>query len=207
MNVESPFAGLRQDLGRGVQGTDTPRPRLGGLLRAALSGWLSLAAVGGFSRCSSAYLACSAVRCDSLKLHDRRMRGIASADQKATEALDKETAAKVSEAEAALAQAKADLAAALKAAAEAREEAGPGAPGRKGPTGIRVLTLDEIMERVGDRIAMQTSVVGTFNAAALQGLGGNSPADRTARATEQIVKNTAETERGVRRLEQRLTFS
>ena len=43
----------------------------------------------------------------------------------------------------------------------------------------------------GPNTGRQVSVRGTFNAAALSGLGaGNDAADRTAKATEQTAKNT-----------------
>ena len=38
--------------------------------------------------------------------------------------------------------------------------------------------------------ADKVSVTGTFNAAAVRGLGGGNPAERTARAAEETAKNT-----------------
>jgi hypothetical protein len=36
----------------------------------------------------------------------------------------------------------------------------------------------------------KVSVLGTFNAAGIRGLGGGNAADRTAKATEETAKNT-----------------
>ena len=38
--------------------------------------------------------------------------------------------------------------------------------------------------------ADKVSVSGTFNAAAVRGLGGGNPAERTARAAEETARNT-----------------
>jgi hypothetical protein len=46
--------------------------------------------------------------------------------------------------------------------------------------------LDELMDTTRQKVDIQ----GTFNALAVRGLGGESLAERTARATEQIAANT-----------------
>ncbi|MGD8453666.1 MAG: phage tail tape measure protein [Phycisphaerae bacterium] len=128
--------------------------------------------------------------------HQSELERIGQADREASESLGKETDAATKAAEDALAQAKADLDAALKAAAKAREEAGlPAAPGR--PAAVALPNMDDVAARVANAIAPQTSAAGTFNPFAVQGLGPSSVAERTLKATEDVVK-------GVKRVEEKL---
>ncbi len=50
--------------------------------------------------------------------------------------------------------------------------------------------LEDRLAGLGDVIARKISVTGTFNPAAIAGLGGGNAAERTARASEQVAKNT-----------------
>jgi hypothetical protein len=74
-----------------------------------------------------------------------------------------------------------DEAARRRAEREAERE-GPGRMRRAGD----LEGLDELMDTTRQKVDIQ----GTFNALAVRGLGGESLAERTARATEQIAANT-----------------
>ncbi|MCA9253358.1 MAG: hypothetical protein KDA54_19685, partial [Phycisphaerales bacterium] len=50
--------------------------------------------------------------------------------------------------------------------------------------------LEDRLSGLGDTVARKLSVVGTFNPAAIAGLGGGNAAERTAKASEQTAKNT-----------------
>ncbi len=79
---------------------------------------------------------------------------------------------------------------------QAQKEGGPPGPPRRPPTG-----LDDWFTRAGQGLADKAarfSVVGTFNPAAVRGLGGGDAAERTARATERTAKNTGQLVRIVR---------
>jgi len=50
--------------------------------------------------------------------------------------------------------------------------------------------LKEQLAGIGDTLARQISVRGTFNPLAAFGLGASNPIERTARAAEETAKNT-----------------
>lgn len=93
------------------------------------------------------------------------------------------------ESDAALAQARKEWQAALDAAAEKRQSAErdqAGAPDRRNE-------LEDLLAHAGDGLQGafdKVSVSGTFNAAAVRGLGGGTHAERTAKATEETARNT-----------------
>ena len=62
----------------------------------------------------------------------------------------------------------------------------------RAPSGKPKLPADlkDQLEGIGDALARQVSVTGTFNSAALFGLGASSPIERTAKAAEETAKNT-----------------
>jgi hypothetical protein len=93
------------------------------------------------------------------------------------------------ESDAALAQARKEWQAALDAAAEKRQSAErdqTGAPDRRNE-------LEDLLAHAGDGLQGafdKVSVSGTFNAAAVRGLGGGTHGERTAKATEETARNT-----------------
>jgi predicted nucleic acid-binding Zn-ribbon protein len=108
----------------------------------------------------------------------------------AQKALDDETNAKVAATRQALADARKQLDEAIAAARAKREaaESEPGVPHRKLTDPLA--GLEDRLAGLGDVIARKISVTGTFNPAAIAGLGGGNAAERTARASEQVAKNT-----------------
>lgn len=75
---------------------------------------------------------------------------------------------------------------------EAEEKAGQEAAGADKPSDV-IKGLEEQLGGIGDRLDQtqaKLSVSGTFNALAVRGLGGGSPAERTAKATEETAKHT-----------------
>lgn len=85
----------------------------------------------------------------------------------------------------------ADIDAARKELEDARKQARAVQPHK----GVGDLSMDEYMKKVavgiGPEAKTKSSVAGTFNAAALQGLAANGPAEKIAKNTEATAKNTA----------------
>lgn len=107
--------------------------------------------------------------------------------EEAQKALDADTDAKIAETKRQLAEARKALDEALAEAKRKREEAEtekapPGKPKLRGD-------LKDQLAGIADVLAGKISVTGTFNPAALLGLGGDAE-ERTARNTEQIAKHT-----------------
>jgi hypothetical protein len=131
----------------------------------------------------------AAQRSQASQEHEGTMAVIGQGFEDAQKALKDKTDAQLKESQKDLDDAKQKLADAIAEAKRKREAVQPTAPGRM---------PDDLMSRFEDGIASlsdlmgrQVSVRGTFNAAALSGLGaGNDAADRTAKATEQTAKNT-----------------
>ncbi len=107
--------------------------------------------------------------------------------EEAQKALDADTDAKIAETKRQLAEARKALDEALAEAKRKREEAET----EKAPPGKPKLPgdLKDQLAGVADVLAGKISVTGTFNPAALLGLGGDAE-ERTARNTEQIAKHT-----------------
>ncbi|HMN39714.1 MAG TPA: hypothetical protein PKE29_02645 [Phycisphaerales bacterium] len=128
-------------------------------------------------------------RKQSADIHDATMAQIGQGFEDAQKELKDKTDAELAQSQADLEAAKQRLADAIAEAKRKRENMPQTGPGR---------TPDDLMSRFNDGIASlsdlmgrQISVRGTFNAAALSGLGaGSDAADRTAKATEQTAKNT-----------------
>jgi hypothetical protein len=95
--------------------------------------------------------------------------------------------------EEALAQARKEWEEAIAEAAKKRSESEADAPPRVERARLELDGMDEVLARVGEA---RFSTAGTFNAAAAQGLGGGTAAERTANATES-------TARSVKKLEER----
>jgi hypothetical protein len=104
--------------------------------------------------------------------------------------LERDTEAKIAETRRALDDARKSLDEALAEARRKREaaEAEEGAPARK-PGGV-LQDLEERIAQLGGALSERLSVTGTFSSVGLERLGAGSPAERTARATEQTAKNT-----------------
>ncbi len=107
--------------------------------------------------------------------------------EEAQKALDADTDAKIAETKRQLAEARKALDEALAEAKRKREEAET----EKAPAGKPKLPgdLKDQLEGIADVLAGKVSVTGTFNPAALLGLGGDAE-ERTARNTEQIARHT-----------------
>ncbi len=107
--------------------------------------------------------------------------------EEAQKALDADTDAKIAETKRQLAEARKALDEALAEAKRKRQEAET----EKAPPGKPKLPgdLKDQLEGIADVLAGKISVTGTFNPAALLGLGGDAE-ERTARNTEQIAKHT-----------------
>jgi len=107
--------------------------------------------------------------------------------EEAQRALDADTDAKIAETKRQLAEARKALDEALAEAKRKREQAET----EKAPPGKPKLPgdLKDQLEGIGDVLAGKISVTGTFNPAALLGLGGDAE-ERTARNTEQIARHT-----------------
>lgn len=124
-------------------------------------------------------------------VHEAALAEIGRQFEEAQQALERETGEKVAQTRRALEEARRKLDEALAEARRKREEAE--AADGAGPKRLPVSPLKELEERIaelGDVVAGKISVVGTFNPAALQGLGGGDAMERTARATEQTAKHT-----------------
>ena len=108
--------------------------------------------------------------------------------------LDAEYADRIAENEADLAEARKAWQEAIDAARQKREakDAQAGPEGLEDPDSI-MARLNDAVAGLGDRLSKQAEkigVKGTFNAAAVRGLGAGDAADRTAKATEETAKNT-----------------
>ena len=131
----------------------------------------------------------AADRKQSSDIHDATMSQIGQGFEDAQKELRDKTDAELSKSQADLEAAKQRLADAIAEAKRKRENMPQTGPGR---------TPDDLMSRFNDGIASlsdlmgrHVSVRGTFNAAAITGLGAGSDApERTAKATEQTAKNT-----------------
>jgi hypothetical protein len=93
--------------------------------------------------------------------------------------------AQLQESEDALAEARREWEAALAEAARKRQEA----EAARAPERLRRPDFPELEEAV-DTTRKKVDIQGTFNPLAVRGLGGESLAERTARATEQVAANT-----------------
>ncbi len=124
------------------------------------------------------------------ELNEATLAEIGRQFDEAQRALDDETSAKVAATKQALADARKQLDEAIAAARAKREaaESEPGVPRRKLTDPLS--ELEDRLAGLGDRLARKISVTGTFNPAAIAGLGGGNVAERTARASEQTAKNT-----------------
>jgi hypothetical protein len=124
------------------------------------------------------------------ELNEATLAEIGRQFDEAQKALDDETNAKVAATKQALADARKKLDEAIAAARAKREalDSEPGVPRRKLTDPLS--ELEDRLAGLGDTIARKISVTGTFNPAAIAGLGGGNAAERTARASEQTAKNT-----------------
>ncbi|MCA9251267.1 MAG: hypothetical protein KDA54_09035 [Phycisphaerales bacterium] len=124
------------------------------------------------------------------ELNDATLAEIGRQFDEAQQALDDETSAKVAATKQALADARSELDSALATARAKRDaiDSEPGVPRRKFADPLA--GLEDRLSGLGDTVARKLSVVGTFNPAAIAGLGGGNAAERTARASEQTAKNT-----------------
>ncbi|MGD9857775.1 MAG: hypothetical protein AB7U20_22760, partial [Planctomycetaceae bacterium] len=87
----------------------------------------------------------------------------------------------------ALAEARKEWEAALAEAAQKRADVAANTPERTRRAQDDLAGMDDLLSQLADE---RVSTQGTFNAAAVRGLGGGSAADRTAKATEETAKNT-----------------
>jgi hypothetical protein len=103
-------------------------------------------------------------------------------------------AADLQTSEAALAQARREWQQAIEEAARRREETeSDEGPERLGKPDDLIGKLKDQLAGLGDQLAEtqgKISVTGTFSAAAVRGLAGADPAERTAKASEETAKNT-----------------
>jgi len=124
--------------------------------------------------------------------------------EQAQAALERDTEGKIAETKRALEEARKKLDEAIAAARQKRDEAEAGG----GPAGAKrrdpLAGLEDRLKGIGDALARQISVTGTFNPAALFGLGASSPIERTAKAAEETAKNT---KRLVEKARHGLTFA
>ncbi len=129
-------------------------------------------------------------RDSAAELNEATLAEIGRQFDEAQKALDDETNAKVAATKQALANARKQLDEAIAAARAKREalDSEPGVPRRKLTDPLS--ELEDRLAGLGDTIARKISVTGTFNPAAIAGLGGGNAAERTARASEQTAKNT-----------------
>ena len=103
----------------------------------------------------------------------------------------------VRQSEDALTQARQEWQQAIEQAAEARrqsESETDDGPARTQSPGDLIQQLQQQLNGAGEQLQEtqeRISVTGTFNAAAVRGLGGGSPEERTAKATEETAKNTS----------------
>ncbi len=131
-----------------------------------------------------------AERNSARELNEATLAEIGRQFDEAQKALDDETNAKVAATKQALADARKKLDEAIAAARAKRDalDSEPGVPRRKLTDPLS--ELEDRLAGLGDTIARKISVTGTFNPAAIAGLGGGNAAERTARASEQTAKNT-----------------
>ena len=129
-------------------------------------------------------------RSTASELNDATLAEIGRQFDDAQQALDDETSAKVAATKQALADARSELDSALATARAKRDaiDSEPGVPRRKFADPLA--GLEDRLSGLGDTVARKLSVVGTFNPAAIAGLGGGNAAERTAKASEQTAKNT-----------------
>ncbi|HNO80609.1 MAG TPA: hypothetical protein PKN33_21385 [Phycisphaerae bacterium] len=130
-------------------------------------------------------------RSGAAALNEATLAEIGRQFDEAQTALDNETSAKVAATKQSLADARKELDEAIAAARAKRgsTDADPALPRRR--LGDPLAGLEEKLSGIGDTIARKLSVTGTFNPAAIAGLGGGgNAAERTARSSAQIAKNT-----------------
>ena len=102
----------------------------------------------------------------------------------------------VTRSEDALTQARREWQQAIEQAAEARRQSESEAdegPAKALSPGDLIQQLQQQLNGAGEQLQEtqdRISVTGTFNAAAVRGLGGGAPEERTAKATEETAKNT-----------------
>ena len=121
-------------------------------------------------------------------LHEATLAEIGRQFEAAKAGLDSDTDGKIAETQRRLSLARAELDKAIATARTQRRanEAGDGSSDR--PRGLP--NLKDVIANIAKDLTGRVSVTGTFNAAALAGLGAGDTADRTARATEQTARNT-----------------
>ncbi len=122
-------------------------------------------------------------------VNDATLAEIGRQFEEAQQALNSGTEERIAEAQRQLAEARKQLEEAI-AAARAKREQAAAEPGIGRPKPGEPADLEERLAGVGAALAKRISVVGTFNPLAAAGLGGADAAERTARNTEQIARNT-----------------
>lgn len=123
------------------------------------------------------------------ELNEATLAEIGRQFEEAQQALERDTEGKIAETKRALEEARKKLDEAIAEARRKREEAEAegGPPGRRRDP---LAGLEDRLKGIGDVLARQISVRGTFNPLAAFGLGASSPVERTARAAEETAKNT-----------------
>jgi len=132
-------------------------------------------------------------RADSKELNDLTLAEIGRQFEEAQQALDEKTGEKIAEAKKALEDARKELDAAFARAKKKRAAvtSDGGSEVLSGGPDDLLARVKGALSGVGQAIEEKVSVRGTFNAAAAQGLeASNGAAERTAKATEETVKNT-----------------
>ena len=130
-------------------------------------------------------------RKESRELHEATLAAFDRKHAKKLRDLEKERASSDAESQAEIDKARAEWATAIAAAKDkkaAKDAAGPDQ--MEGPEGWLTDMKDYLAGLGGQMGELKSSVVGTFNAAALDLLGGGDYAGRTAVATEATSKNT-----------------
>ena len=124
------------------------------------------------------------------ELNEATLAEIGRQFEEAQQAIERDTDARINETKRALAEARAKLDEAIAEARRKREvaeeEGAPLRPKLEDP----LAELESRLKGIGDVLARQITVSGTFNPLAVQGLGGGDAVERTAKATEETAKNT-----------------
>jgi len=126
---------------------------------------------------------------------DRQGRGdaLGSALVAETQRLQSQNKAELDGSEAAFQEARKEWEAAVAQAAKRREEADAAAPAGAKPVAPKMPDIEANFAGAGEllgEVKQKFDVQGSFNAAAVRGLGAENASDRTAKATEQIATNT-----------------
>jgi hypothetical protein len=128
--------------------------------------------------------------------YQARQREIVEQDVAASRALDAETSAKLAKTKADLEQARKELDAALAQARQKRpDKADENLPGGKGGP---LAGLKNQLDSLGDLLAANASVIGTFNVSSTLGLQAGGVQDRIASATERTAKGVEDLRKDVR---------